>query len=77
MSWLWPRHLNGNETALVRTVRVVHWIAVGFAVFGFTITIVSLVLSGETYPIAYITIVFMWFAVALLGRAFRYVLARE
>jgi hypothetical protein len=61
----------------VRIVRLVHWCVVGCALFGLVVSLIALSEAGDPEPIAIFTIIFMWFALALLGRGFRYLIARE
>ena len=77
MNWFWPQKLNTDDRLIVRIVRLVHWCVVGFALFGLVVSLIALGEAGDAEPIAIFTIIFMWIALALLGRGFRYLLARE
>jgi len=77
VNWLWPRQLNTDDRISIRIVRFVHWCVVGFAVFGLVVSYIGLIEAGDREPISFFAIGFMWVALAMLGRGFRYVVARE
>ena len=74
---LWPRQLSTNDGIWVRIVRLVHWCVVGFAVFGLVVSFAGMIAGGNREPVSYFAVGLMWVALALLGRGFRYVAARE
>jgi hypothetical protein len=77
VNWLWPRNLNANDGIWVRIVRMLHWCVVGVAVFGLAVSFTGMMLGGNREPVSYVAVGLMWFALAMLGRGFRYVAARE
>jgi hypothetical protein len=77
MNWLWPRKLASDDRAWVRVVRVAHWCILGFAVFGLTVTYLSLYETGDADLITYFAVTCVWIALALFGRGLRYILVRE
>jgi len=77
LNWLWPRQLNTDDRISIRIVRLVHWSIVGFAVFGFVVSYIGLIEAGDAEPITFFAVGFTWVALAMLGRGFRYVVARE
>ena len=77
LNWFWPRKLNADDRLTVRVVRLLHWCVVGFALFGLVVSLIALIEAGDPEPIAIFTIIFMWAALALLARGFRYLIARE
>ena len=77
MSWLWPRDLKDDNRLLIRIARLVHWCVVGFAIFGLVVSFIGLVEGGNRDPISFFAVGFVWLALVLLGRGFRYVVARE
>jgi hypothetical protein len=50
---------------------------VAFAIFGLIVSYIGLIEAGDREPISYCAVGFMWVALAMLGRGFRYVIARE
>ena len=77
LSWLWPTTLNEDAGLVVRVGRVIHWSALGFAIFGMSISISALIEQCEHFGTAYVAIVLMLTGTALLGRGIRYVISRE
>jgi hypothetical protein len=87
VNWFWPRQLNSDDRISIRNVRLVHWCIVGFAAFGLVVSYIGLIEAGDAEPINYFgvgfepinyfAVGFVWVALAMLGRGFRYVVARE
>jgi hypothetical protein len=77
VNWFWPRQLNTDDRVTIRIVRLLHWCVVAFAIFGLIVSYIGLIEAGEREPISYFAVGFMWVALAMLGRGFRYVIARE
>ena len=77
MNWFWPRHLNPDDRISIRIVRLAHWCIAGFAVFGIVASYIGLIEAGNREPISFFAVGFIWVALAMLGRGFRYVFARE
>ena len=75
--WLWPQELRDDERITVRIARLIHWWTLGFAVFGLIVTYIELVETGDKEPITYVSVAFLWIALAMMGRGFRYLVARE
>ena len=76
-NWIWLRQLNTDDRISIRIVRLLHWCVVGFAIFGFVVSYISLLEGGDWEPISFFAVGFMWVALAMLGRGLRYVVARE
>jgi hypothetical protein len=77
VSWLWPRELNTDDRITIRIVRLLHWCVVGFAAFCLVVSFMGLIEGGDRDPIAFFAVGSVWVALAMLGRGFRYVVARE
>ncbi len=76
-SWVWPGRLNDKVTAAVRIGRVIHWCALGFAIFIVLVSAFGMIESGVTEPITYFAVFFAWGSIAMIGRGIRYILAKE
>jgi hypothetical protein len=77
VSWLWPKHLNEQDSAVIRIARVIHWSFVGLAAFFAVVSTYGMVQGGDTEPITYFAVLFMWVALAMIGRGIRYIIAKE
>jgi hypothetical protein len=77
VNWFWPQKLNEDDRVVIRIVRVLHWGILGVAAFCFVVSFIGLMEAGDAEPITYFAVGFVWFALAMLGRAVRYVVARE
>lgn len=62
---------------MVRVGRVIHWSAIGFAIFCAVVSMYGMLQAGDTEPITYFAVMFMWVSLAMLGRAIRYIIAKE
>lgn len=72
-TWLHPSRLNGSNSYLVRLGRVLHYTGIGLAAF-FVFAAVDAALMPNGYPVWWLALAV---AVALGGRALRYVLSDE
>jgi hypothetical protein len=77
VSWLWPRQLNKQDSVAVRIGRVIHWAAIGFAIFGAVVSFYGLVEAQDQEPNGYFAVLCVWIAAVMLGRGLRYIIARE
>lgn len=77
-NWFWPKELNENS-ALVRSGRIIHWCCYGFSLFLFSITIFRY-LKGDLSSVDNEQIYFIFFIifiVAIAGRLARYLFSSE
>jgi hypothetical protein len=77
LNLIWPRHTQQQATVFVRIGRLIHWSAIGFAIFGLVVSLYGMLQVPGGEPLAYFAVIFMWCTVAMVGRGVRYVLARE
>ena len=77
MNWLWPRRRTEDPSVIVRIIRVIHWSAIGFAIFGEITTMYTAIQDPATEPLTYFVVSSLWVSVAMLGRGIRYIIARE
>jgi len=68
MNWLWPRVANDENSVVVRVGRVMHWSAIGLALFGIILTMYTLIWVEGGDPLTYFAVSFVWVSVAMLGR---------
>jgi len=77
LNWFWPQNVKADDRVIVRIVRLIHWCVVGFAIFGLAVCLIAMIEAGDPEPVAIFSITFMWIALALLARGFRYLIVRE
>jgi len=77
LNWIWPDARVPGRSIWVRAGRFVHWLAVGFALFGLAVSLYGMVQVPGGEPVAYFAVITMWSSVALLGRGIRYLIASE
>jgi hypothetical protein len=77
MSFLWPRPANRQPNVTVRIARILHWAAVGIALFGVVISFWGMSNAGDRELLPYSAVGLVWAAVAMIGRGLRYILTNE
>jgi hypothetical protein len=73
----WPDRTSQHGNLIVRIGRSIHWLAVGTGVFGLVISFYAMLQAGDRLPLPYVAVGLVWVAIAMIGRALRYVIAKE
>lgn len=77
MDWLWPSRRNQSNSVLVRFGRVLHWAMVVCAALGAVISFFGIWAAQGGELTTYVSVTVVWVSIAMLGRGFRYILAKE
>ena len=77
MNLLWTRPKNEQTNLTIRLGRVFHWCMLFIAIFGTVISFCGMLQAGDRDPLTYISVGMVWMGIAMIGRALRYLLAKE
>ena len=74
---MWPNQANNQDSMTVRTGRVIHWSAIGFAPFVGVLGLYGSLEDPDWEPVHYFALLFICFSTVMIGRGVRYILSTE